>query len=91
MEKYYSPKVCAAARDVLRSHEFDAIICDFIYPAGLVPWSSGTPVVLFTHNVEAQVWERQYKLTSNPFWRLAYHREMWKAFGYSFAYIERGN
>ena len=78
MEKYYSPEVCAAARDVMRSHEFDAIICDFIYPAGLVPWRSGTPVVLFTHNVEAQVWERQYKLTSNPFWRLACYLEYYK-------------
>jgi len=26
----------------------------------------------------------------DPFWRLAYHREMWKAFGYTFVYNERG-
>src|SRR5882672_3248031 len=73
--KYYSAEVRAKAEEVLQRGGFDVIICDFIYPAGLAPWRGSIPVVLFTHNVEAQVWERQYKLTRDPFWKAACYLE----------------
>ena len=44
---------------------FDLIVCDFIVPAPLMHWKT-PPTILFTHNVEAQVWERHDKITSNP-------------------------
>src|ERR1035438_6430564 len=38
--------------------KFDVLICDFIYPAGLIDWTLPCPKILFIHNVEAQLWKR---------------------------------
>ena len=75
MEKYYRPELRRAVADLLRRKSFDVIVCDFIYPAGVLEWSSKTPIVLFTHNIEAEVWERQYKLATNPLWKYVFWRE----------------
>ena len=45
---------------------FDLVICDFLVPGSLMHWGTPPPTILFTHNVEAQVWERHYKVTANP-------------------------
>ena len=36
------------------------LICDFVYPAGLIDWKLPCPKILFTHNVEAQLWKQQF-------------------------------
>jgi polysaccharide biosynthesis protein PslH len=78
MQKYYRPELRLAAAELFARKSFDAIICDFIFPAGVLDWTMETPIILFTHNVEAEVWERQYRVSSNPvtkfmFW-MEYHR-----------------
>jgi len=73
--KYYSPKVEAGLRRIVGSQPFDVIVCDFLTPAGLIDWDCGIPTVLFTHNVEARIWERLYKVTPNPLLRLASYLE----------------
>lgn len=78
MQKYYRPELVWAVADLFSREQFDAIICDFIYPAGILDWTIKTPIILFAHNVEAEVWERQYKVSNNPirkftFW-LEYQR-----------------
>jgi hypothetical protein len=89
--KYYSPEVRTGAEAVLRREQFDAVICDFIYPAGLAPWGGNIPVVLFTHNVEAQVWQRQYRLTRNPLWKSAYYLEYRKMLRAERRYIRQAD
>ena len=72
MQKYYRPEVRRAVAELFTHESFDAIICDFIFPAGLLDWSGKTPILLFTHNVEAEVWERQYELSKNPVRKLMF-------------------
>ena len=75
MGKYYLPRVKREVSDLIRSEAFDVIVCDFIYPAGLLDWSDTPPTVLFTHNVEAEVWDRQAEVTGNPVMRVALQLE----------------
>jgi polysaccharide biosynthesis protein PslH len=75
MQKYYRPELRQAVSELFSRKSFDAIICDFVYPAGVLDWDSKTPIILFTHNVEAEVWERQYRVSSNPLRKLAFWLE----------------
>jgi sugar transferase (PEP-CTERM/EpsH1 system associated) len=72
MEKYYRPELRRAVADLFARKSFDVIVCDFIYPAGVLDWSTNTPIVLFTHNIEAEVWQRQYQVAANPLWKAVF-------------------
>jgi len=74
MQKYYGQNSAGSGRTVF-GKILRCIICDFIYPAGVLNWKSETPIVLFTHNVEAEVWERQYRLSKNPIRKLMFGLE----------------
>lgn len=69
--KYCRPAVKREVHELVRGGGFDLIVCDFLHPADVLPWSGSPPIVLFTHNVEAEVWERQTQLTTNPILRFA--------------------
>jgi len=70
IEKYfYYPEVRRSFQALMGSSQFDLIVCDFIYPAPLIDWKSRPRKILFTHNVEAQIWERYYKVARNPIWK----------------------
>jgi sugar transferase (PEP-CTERM/EpsH1 system associated) len=71
IDKFLYPAVRRRYADLLASSTFDAIVCDFLVPGSLMHWKTPPPTILFTHNVEAQVWERHYKITSNPFMKTA--------------------
>ncbi len=75
MSKYDCPALRERVGQVLRDRQFDVIVCDFLCPADLLDWSLGCPKVLFTHNVEAQIWERHCKVARNPLWKLASYLE----------------
>jgi sugar transferase (PEP-CTERM/EpsH1 system associated) len=75
MSKYDCPALRERVGQVLRLRPFDAIVCDFVCPADLLDWSQGCPKVLFTHNVEARIWERHCKVARNPLWKLASYLE----------------
>ena len=75
MQKYYRPELRRAASELFSRKKFDAIICDFIFPAGVLDWTVETPIILFTHNVEAEVWERQYRVAKNPIRKLMFWLE----------------
>ena len=80
MQKYYRPEVRTTVQRLCGSEvsgpdAFDVIVCDFMTPAGLIPWGGRTPTVLFTHNVEAEVWDRQVEVTRNPLLRQVLRRE----------------
>jgi sugar transferase (PEP-CTERM/EpsH1 system associated) len=64
--KFLYPEVRRRYAELLASATFDAIVCDFLVPGSLMHWKTPPPTILFTHNVEAQVWERHYKVAFNP-------------------------
>jgi glycosyltransferase involved in cell wall biosynthesis len=78
IQKYYRPELKRAVASLFKRETFDAIICDFIHPAGLLDWRGNTPIVLFTHNVEAEVWDRHRKVARSWIWKIASYLE-WKA------------
>lgn len=67
--KFCRPEVRRRLRELLKQETYDVILCDFITPAGVIPWHDPTPKVLFTHNVEAVIWRRHYEVASNPIWK----------------------
>ncbi len=68
IRKYDQPGLREQARAVL-ARPYDAIICDFVFPAWLMDWGMDCLKVLFTHNVEAQVWRRHSRVSSNLLWK----------------------
>jgi polysaccharide biosynthesis protein PslH len=73
--KYCRPAVARALLVLLRSQKFDVVICDFLFSAGVIPWDWPVPKVLFTHNVEEQIWRRHFEVTQNPVWKAVAWRE----------------
>ena len=71
IDKYFYPEVHRRYAELLQSSKFDLTVCDFIFPAPLIDWKTPPPKILFTHNVEAQVWARHAKIASNPMVKLA--------------------
>lgn len=81
-DSYSAMKFCRAPveqtlRALLSEKEFDAIVCDFLFAAPVIPWDLPCPKILFAHNVEAMIWRRHYEVSRNPLWKLLAWRE-WK-------------
>ena len=73
--KYCKPFVARALMDLLGTQNFDVLICDFLFSAGVIPWDWPLPKVLFTHNVEEQIWRRHFQVARNPLWKAVAWRE----------------
>src|ERR1043165_7911856 len=60
--KYRSSAYRARVEQLLATERFDAVVCDFLPPAVNLPASgkdsAAGPRILFTHNVEAEIWRR---------------------------------
>jgi sugar transferase (PEP-CTERM/EpsH1 system associated) len=63
--KYRSPAYAARLRELLHAGAYDAIVCDFLPPAVNLPDRLPCPAILFTHNVEAEIWRRHAGTTGN--------------------------
>src|SRR3954469_10057353 len=77
--KYRSRAYAAKFRELVSTTAFDLIVCDFLPPAVNLPARLPAPAVLFTHNVEAEIWRRHAETATNPVARLLYrsqHRRM---------------
>ena len=75
--KYCRSGVRRQLAQLVHERDFDLILCDFIFPAPAIPWDAGCPTVVFTHNVEAVIWQRHFAVARNPLWKLLSWRE-WK-------------
>ena len=69
--KYRSPAYRARLEELLATGAFDAVVCDFLPPIANMPAfaeaTSGKPAwILFTHNVEAEIWRRHAENATNP-------------------------
>src|SRR4051812_22157548 len=77
--KYESASYRQALVEAMARTTFDLIVCDFLPPAVNMPDDLPCPVVLFTHNVEAEIWRRHAETAASTFARLLYgiqHRRM---------------
>lgn len=78
LRSYDDTYIRGRLRSLVARGDFDVLICDFIYPAGLIDWTLPCPKILFTHNVEAELWKQQFDLAVHPLRKLLYWRE-WRA------------
>lgn len=62
--RYRSAAMMKQVQTLLRSSEFDSLVCDFLFPASNVPDLS--EAVLFQHNVESVIWKRHAAEARNP-------------------------
>ena len=75
--KYRSAAYRRALTHLLEHGHFDLIVCDFLVPAVNLPATLPCPAVVFTHNVEAEIWRRHHERQTNPIARLLY-RQQWQ-------------
>lgn len=89
--KYSQPRVAQSLRKLLGENKYDAIVCDFIVAGGVIPWDARPPKILFTHNVEALIWERHYQVARNPLWKAVCRREYQKMERLERSYLEQAD
>ena len=65
--KYRSAPYRARLEDLLARDRFDLVVCDFLAPVVNLPERLPCPSIVFTHNVEAEIWRRHVEQASNPF------------------------
>jgi sugar transferase (PEP-CTERM/EpsH1 system associated) len=63
--KYRSAAYRARIDKLLATEHFDAVVCDFLPPIVNLPERLPCPAILFTHNVEAEIWRRHVEQATN--------------------------
>jgi sugar transferase (PEP-CTERM/EpsH1 system associated) len=89
VSKYCRQEVIAALQKHLSERRYDLIVCDFVFAAGAIPWKIACPKVLFTHNVEALIWQRHAQVSRNPLWKLVAWGEYQKMLRFERFCLER--
>jgi glycosyltransferase involved in cell wall biosynthesis len=67
--KYRSPEYRQRLASLLRSEQFDVVVCDFLVPIVNLAERLPCPTILFTHNVEAEIWRRHFENGTNALTR----------------------
>src|SRR4051812_38560890 len=73
--KYRSREFRRRLDGLLASTAFDLIVCDFLFPAVNLPERLPCPAVIFTHNVESEIWRRHADTRSGAIDRLLYRSQ----------------
>jgi glycosyltransferase involved in cell wall biosynthesis len=87
--KFTAPGVRKWVGAALHEGRFDVAVCDFLSASLNFPVSSPTPTVLFQHNVESVLWQRQARHEPNPVKRLAFTFEAAKMARYERSALRR--
>lgn len=61
---------------LLASGDYDLVVADFLPPMANLPEHLPCPLVLFTHNVEAEIWRRHAE-TADAWWRKRLLGQQW--------------
>lgn len=64
VSRYRSAGMQRQLAELIGSEDFDAVVCDFLFPAPNIPDLG--KAVLFQHNLEAQIWKRRLEHASFP-------------------------
>ena len=75
--RYRSHAYAHAVRKLLETGSFDLVVCDFLVPAVNMPRTLPCPSVVFTHNVEAEIWRRHYEQQTDAIHRVLF-RQQWR-------------
>src|SRR5437870_8584133 len=70
--KYRSRAYRRRLEALLARDAFDLLICDFLVPAVNLPRRLPCPAVIFTHNVESEIWRRHAETETGAINRLLY-------------------
>ncbi|OLE82570.1 MAG: hypothetical protein AUF76_08995 [Acidobacteria bacterium 13_1_20CM_2_65_9] len=70
--KYRSTEFRQRLDALLAEIDFDLIVCDFLFPAVNLPKQLPCPAVMFTHNVESEIWRRHAETKTSPLSKLLY-------------------
>lgn len=85
--KFTSPEVKNLVTRWLGERRFDVAVCDFLSASLNFPRAHATPSVLFQHNVESALWQRQAQHEPNPVKRLVFKLEAAKMKAYERATV----
>jgi sugar transferase (PEP-CTERM/EpsH1 system associated) len=75
--KYRSRAYARRMAEVIATGRFDLVVCDFLPPVVNMPPQLPCPTVLFTHNVEADIWRRHAETADSAAQR-ALMRTQWR-------------
>jgi len=89
VKKFTSNAVQSTIADLLAGDHFNVAVCDFLSASLNFPPVTSTPTVLFQHNVESALWNRQADHEPNPVKRFAYKLEAAKMQHYESAALRR--
>jgi sugar transferase (PEP-CTERM/EpsH1 system associated) len=89
--KHSQTTVVSALRNLLQESSYDVVISDFVIPGAVIPGDIGCPKIIFTHNVEAQIWHRQFKTAFNPIWKVVAWSEYRKMLRYERLCLENAD
>jgi sugar transferase (PEP-CTERM/EpsH1 system associated) len=64
--KYRSQLYRRTIENLLSRERFDGVVCDFLPPVVNLPERLPCPSILFTHNVESEIWRRHAENATNP-------------------------
>ncbi len=64
VSRYVSPAMREVITSLRSKHNFDSVVCDFLFPAP--NFSIFDDVVLFEHNVESMIWQRHVESSGDP-------------------------
>jgi sugar transferase (PEP-CTERM/EpsH1 system associated) len=70
--KYRSAAFRRRLNALLEQESFAVIVCDFLFPAVNLPKRLPCPAVIFTHNVESEIWRRHAETKPGVVGRLLY-------------------
>jgi len=73
--KYRSRAFRQRIEQLLAERPFDLIVCDFLFPAVNLPKRLPCPAVIFTHNVESEIWRRHAETKGGRLNRLLYRAQ----------------
>jgi polysaccharide biosynthesis protein PslH len=75
--KYRSEAYANRLQGLLASGDYDLVVADFLPPMVNLPERLPCPLVLFTHNVEAEIWRRHAE-TATSWWRTRLLAQQWQ-------------
>jgi polysaccharide biosynthesis protein PslH len=64
--KYRSAAYRVRIEQLLATGRYDLVVCDFLPPVVNLPARLACPSIVFTHNVEAEIWRRHAEQAANP-------------------------
>jgi glycosyltransferase involved in cell wall biosynthesis len=87
--KFTSPKVQRKVAELFSKRRFDVAVCDFLAASLNFPRVIETPTVLFQHNVESSLWQRQASHEPNVVTRMVFKLEAAKMLRYEREAVNR--